>query len=71
MYVIRTENNKTNNRALVVSTKKWKRFKNIITEKNDDTTAKNEIKKLKNKRQAASKAITESWTTTTVVYSNK
>lgn len=67
MYVISTENNKTNNRALVVTAKEWKRLKNIITEKNYDITTKNEIKKLKNKRQAASKAITESWATTTVV----
>lgn len=66
MYVIRTKN-ETNNHALVVPTNEWRRLNKIITEKDDNIATVNEIKRLKNERQAASKAITESWPTTTVV----
>lgn len=68
MYVISTENNKIKNRAaLVIPTKEWSRLTYMITKKNDDMIIENKIKKLKNERQAVSKAITESWATTIVV----
>lgn len=52
---------------LVVPSNEWRRLKKILTKKDDDKATVDEIKRLKDERQAASKAITETWTTTTVV----
>lgn len=53
--------------ALIVSKNEWGRLQQLITKKNDDKAIIEEIKRLKDERRAMSKAMAETWATTTLV----
>jgi len=69
MQVVRLKNGGTKRygRALLVPNKEWKRLQKILTKKDDDRTAEEEVKRLRDEQQAISKAVAESFDNTTLV----
>lgn len=67
MQFVYMKTNNTRDRALLMSTGEWKRLNKMLTKKDDDRAAEEEIKRSKDERQAVSKAMAESWDTTTLV----
>jgi hypothetical protein len=59
------KNSKTH--ALLIPKNEWIRLKKILTKKDDDRAAVEMIKRLRDERQATSKAIAKSWDTTVLV----
>ena len=67
MQAIDVVNNNQRTQALLIPKVKWIRLKKILTKKDDDIATIEMIKRLKDERQATSKAIKESWDATVLV----
>lgn len=67
MQFVYVETKNTKDRALLMSTGEWKRLNKILTKKDDEKAAEEEIKRSRYERQTVSKAMAESWNTTTLV----
>ncbi|CAI6377045.1 unnamed protein product [Macrosiphum euphorbiae] len=64
MQAIDVVNNNQRTQALLIPKVEWIRLKKILTKKDDDIATIEMIKRLKDERQATSKAIKESWDAT-------
>ncbi|CAI6375139.1 unnamed protein product [Macrosiphum euphorbiae] len=64
MQAIDVVNNNLRTHALLIPKDEWIRLKKILTKKDDDIATIEMKKRLKDERQATSKAISESWDTT-------
>lgn len=67
MQTINVVNNNQRTYALLIPKDEWIRIKKILTKKDDDIATIEMTKRLKDERQATSKAISESWDTTVLV----
>lgn len=67
MQAINVVENNQRTHALLIPKNEWIRLKKILTKKDDDIATVEMIKRLKDERQATSKAISESWDTTVLV----
>jgi len=68
MQAINVVDNHQRTHALLIPKDEWIRLKKILTKKDDDIATIEMIKRLKDERQAKSKAISESWDTTVLVH---
>lgn len=71
MQSINVVNNNKKTHALLIPKNEWTRLKKILTKKDEDKAAIEMRKQLKDERHATSKAMSESWATTVLVYMNK
>ncbi|CAH1725223.1 unnamed protein product [Aphis gossypii] len=64
MHAINVGDNSSKTHALLIPKNEWIRLNKILTKKDDDRAMVEMMKRLRDERQATSKAITESWETT-------
>ncbi|XP_026822616.1 vicilin-like seed storage protein At2g18540 [Rhopalosiphum maidis] len=64
MQAINMGDKQSRTHALLIPKNEWVRLKKILTKKDDDKAAVEMIKRLRDERQATSKAIAKSWDTT-------
>ena len=67
MQAISVVDNNQRTRALLIPKDEWTRLKKILNKKDDDIATIEMMKRLKDERQATSKAISESWDTNVLV----